>query len=72
MEDSRFEKTVILIVEHNKNGTIGFVLNKDTSAEIHEIIPNFPEIDIKIKDGGPVEKNSLFFIHVLLIIFFNT
>ena len=63
MEDKRFEKSIILIVEHNKNGTIGFVINKETSVNIHELISNFPEVNIKIKDGGPVEKNSVFFIH---------
>ena len=28
MEDKRFEKTVILIVESNQNGTVGFIINK--------------------------------------------
>ena len=63
MEDKRFEKTIILITEHNKNGTIGFVLNKETLVNIDEIIPDFPKLNVKIKSGGPVEKNSLFFIH---------
>ena len=41
MEDKRFEKTIILIVEHNQNGTIGFVLNKETLVNIDEIIPEY-------------------------------
>ena len=28
MEDKRFEKTIILIVESNSEGTIGFIINK--------------------------------------------
>ena len=32
MEDSRFEKTVILIVESSKEGTMGFILNKSTNS----------------------------------------
>ena len=63
MEDKKFEKTIILIVEHNKNGTIGFVINKKTSIEAHELIPDFTQTNLKIKSGGPVEKNTLFFVH---------
>ena len=63
MEDKRFEKTVILIVESNQNGTVGFIINKETKTHINEIINHFPESNIKIKYGGPVETSSLFFVH---------
>ena len=63
MEDKRFEKTVILITEHNDNGTIGLILNKNTSIDIIDFIPSSINQSIIIKQGGPVDNNSLFFIH---------
>ena len=63
MEDKRFEKTVILITEHNENGSIGFILNKNNSVDILDFIPSLHKQSIIIKEGGPVDKNNLFFIH---------
>ena len=37
IEDKRFEKTIILIVEHNQNGTIGFIINQPTNLKAHEL-----------------------------------
>lgn len=64
IEDKRFEKTIILIVEHNYNGTIGFIMNKQTEATLDALIKKIPPTNIKIQYGGPVDnKESLFFIH---------
>ena len=63
IEDKRFEKTIILIAEHNLNGTIGFILNQETKINVNELISDFPKSNINLKHGGPVEKNSIFFIH---------
>mgnify|MGYP001187001431 CR=1 FL=1 len=63
MEDKRFEKTIILIVEHNYNGTVGFILNKHTTLKLCDLSPDFSSLRMNVNKGGPVEKNSLFFIH---------
>ena len=63
MEDKRFEKTIILIVEHNKNGSIGLIINRNSLFNAKDIIPEINTSDINIKEGGPVEKDALFFIH---------
>jgi len=63
IEDKRFEKTIILIVEHNQNGTIGFIINQPTDLKVHDLLPDFHEFSISVKKGGPVEINNLFFIH---------
>ena len=63
MEDKRFEKAVILITEHNEDGTIGFILNKKTSIDIIDFIPSASNQSINVKQGGPVDTNNLFFIH---------
>lgn len=63
IEDRRFDKAIILIVEHNKNGTIGFILNKLSQFKISDFSKDIINKNIKIKIGGPVEKNNLFYIH---------
>ena len=63
IEDKRFEKTIILIIEHNTNGTVGLILNKETSTNINETIKDFSAFNINLNYGGPVDVNSLFFIH---------
>ena len=63
MEDKRFEKTIILIVESNNEGTIGFIINKDNMKPVDLMIDNYPKLSINVKNGGPVSKDNLFFIH---------
>jgi len=61
-----FQRSVILLVEHNKNGSMGFVLNKRTNLTMNTFFPEmkfFPDIPIYL--GGPVHSNHLFFIHAL-------
>ena len=62
MEDSRFEKTIILIVESSKEGTMGFILNKSTNSAINLIIKEINSADY-FNYGGPVDTNHMFFIH---------
>lgn len=63
--DNYFKRSIVLLTEHNEEGTIGFVLNKPIEVNVHEIIENFPEFDFTLSLGGPVNTNSLHFIHTL-------
>lgn len=38
LNGSFFEDTIILIVEHNKMGSTGFVINKPFEKSIHDLI----------------------------------
>lgn len=58
-----FKRSVILLTEHNEEGSVGFILNKPTEFKLHEVIEDFPEFDAKVFLGGPVQQNSLNFIH---------
>jgi len=61
-----FQRAVILLVEHNSNGTMGFVLNKQTDLKVNDFLPELKHLpDIPIYLGGPVQFNHLFYIHVL-------
>lgn len=58
-----FNRTVILLTEHDSEGSVGFILNKPTDLKLHEVIDDFPEFDAKVFAGGPVQYDSLNFIH---------
>jgi len=64
-QDSLFKRSVVLLTEHNHEGTIGFILNKPVEVKLNEIITSFPAFDATISIGGPVANDSLYFIHSL-------
>lgn len=61
--DSNFERTVVLLSEHNEQGSIGFVINKPLEIKLNDIAIGFPAFDAVIHHGGPVQEDSLFFVH---------
>jgi len=61
--DDNFERTVILICEHNEEGTIGFVLNKPTIITLDSVVPDIPQCQEALFVGGPVQQDSLHFIY---------
>jgi putative transcriptional regulator len=63
--DNYFKRSIVLITEHNEEGTIGFVLNKPVNVKINEVIESFPEIEAEVALGGPVSTNTLHYIHTL-------
>ncbi|MFM2213263.1 MAG: hypothetical protein RL427_526 [Bacteroidota bacterium] len=60
--DLSFNRSVILLADHNKEGSVGFILNKPLKYAVKDLLP---EIDSKFKiyNGGPVEQDNLYFIH---------
>ena len=66
LQDAYFQRAVVLLVEHNINGSMGFVLNKKTNLLINDFFSDLENLsDIPIYLGGPVSPNRLFFIHTL-------
>jgi putative transcriptional regulator len=63
MSDSFFKQAVVLLADKNDKGALGFILNKPVGYYVHELIQDFPEFDAPVFFGGPVDSNSLFFIH---------
>ena len=64
MGDENFERTVILLCEHNDNGSFGLVLNQGMSLTLSDVIDdNYSEQPLFT--GGPVQQNTLHFLHRL-------
>lgn len=66
LQDVYFQRAVVLLVEHDTKGSMGFVLNKRTNLQVNTLFPELidsPSIPVHI--GGPISSNHLFFIHSL-------
>jgi putative transcriptional regulator len=62
--DLSFNRSVILLADHNHEGSVGFILNKPLDYTINDLIPEI-EASFKIYNGGPVEQDNLYFIHTI-------
>lgn len=61
-----FFRSVILICEHNPNGSFGLVINKTLNIELPEEILNTKSLQnghIGIRAGGPVQTNQMMLLH---------
>ncbi len=66
LQEAYFQRSVVLLIEHNQQGSMGFILNKKTELIVNSFfkdLEEFPEMPIYL--GGPVSPNRLFFIHSL-------
>ncbi|MFY0654732.1 MAG: YqgE/AlgH family protein [Cyclobacteriaceae bacterium] len=63
LPDPNFERTVILLCEHDENGSFGFVLNKQSTVDFGEVIEDASDFNEKLFIGGPVQQDTLHFIH---------
>ncbi len=65
MGDFYFGRSVVLLAEHNEEGSFGVIMNKPVTASFNEVLKDFPSFDATVYLGGPVESNSLFYIHTI-------
>lgn len=63
MKDPSFMRTVVLICEHRNEGSFGLVLNRKIEYTIGELMDGLETCTLPIFYGGPVQPNSLHFIH---------
>jgi putative transcriptional regulator len=63
--DYYFKRSVVLLADHNEEGSYGMVFNKPLYININELIKDFPKIDAPLFLGGPVKTDSLFYIHTI-------
>jgi putative transcriptional regulator len=62
LKDPNFDRTVVLITEHNEDGAMGIVLNRPTEATVGEAVPDLTwvaDADDLVFVGGPVAPNGV-------------
>lgn len=65
LDEDYFRRSVVYLCEHTAEGSFGFVINNFISINLSELDESFPNIETQISLGGPVEINSLYFVHNL-------
>ncbi|HBJ71432.1 MAG TPA: transcriptional regulator [Cryomorphaceae bacterium] len=62
LEDHNFQQSVILLADHDTQGTVGFVLNDPTEYLLPDALEgSWPSLPLHV--GGPVDQDSLFYVH---------
>jgi putative transcriptional regulator len=63
MKDANFKRAVVLLCEHNADGTFGLVLNRKLELKVNDVMPEFEGENVDLYYGGPVGADTLHFIH---------
>ncbi len=65
MQDPRFRRSVVLLLEHGENGTLGLIINKVTEISLAQV---WPELEDSSREssllffGGPVGLDGILFL----------
>jgi|JI9StandDraft_1071089.scaffolds.fasta_scaffold45096_2 putative transcriptional regulator len=65
LPDPYFRRTVVLLCEHNEEGSFGFVLNRSMDLSVSDLMENMPPIGSQVSIGGPVQSGNLYYLHTL-------
>ncbi|MFA4930004.1 MAG: YqgE/AlgH family protein [Patulibacter sp.] len=60
--DPSFSRSVVLIVDHDRDGALGIVLNRPTETTVQVAVPEMAGLfgeDEVVHDGGPVQPDAL-------------
>lgn len=60
--DVTFNRSIVLVVDNNEEGVVGFMVNKPLDEDLNQLMPEIHQ-EFKVFDGGPVERDKLYFIH---------
>lgn len=64
LQDDYFTKAVILIIEHNEQGALGFVINHKPLHKISDATDEFgANNNFAIYKGGPVNEHDIHYLH---------
>jgi putative transcriptional regulator len=59
--DPNFDRTVVLVLDHDEDGTLGVVVNRPTAVPVREVLPVWSDLAEPLPvvfQGGPVALDS--------------
>ena len=65
LKDPNFMRTVVLLCDHNSEGSFGLVLNRPINENLGQLINGLEDSHITVSYGGPVQMDTLHFLHQL-------
>lgn len=66
VEDFCFKRSITILIDHDKEGSMGVIVNKPTRFTLNEMMPELAcNESVPLYLGGPVGTNMMFFIHSL-------
>lgn len=65
MADPRFNRSVVLLIEHDDTGSWGLIINKPTEVGVEEVVPSIerPQEASNVYFGGPVQVDHLMLLY---------
>lgn len=62
--DGIFSRSVVLLVDHTSEGSMGLVMNKQLPIPLNDIVKELRFLDdIPLYRGGPIGTDTLFYLH---------
>jgi putative transcriptional regulator len=61
--DPNFRRTVVLLCDHNDEGSFGLILNRPTEFHLTEVLAEPVSLDAPLYFGGPVQTDTLHYLH---------
>lgn len=58
LTDPNFERTVVVMIEHNEHGAFGFIVNREVTTRMGELLPSWPGAGEPVFQGGPVDQQT--------------
>jgi putative transcriptional regulator len=63
LKDPNFQRSVVLLCEHQEQGSMGFILNKTVTQTLDELLPEISTVQMQVSFGGPLQLDTMQFIH---------
>ena len=66
LRDATFGRSVVLLIAHSEEGSMGLIINKQLPIFVNDIIKEFKYIEnIPLYKGGPIATDTLLYLHTL-------
>lgn len=65
LHDIFFKRSVVILLDHNTDGSFGLILNKPVEFSFDQVVKGFPAFDSPVYMGGPISSQTIFFIHTM-------